>query len=135
MLSEQILSDPKENGAMLFGMKGCPVIDYFHGHFYLFLDITRTSYQDFVCISSKHLVVIEDILIFVVRIVTIYIRVIYMIVFERIFLYLFGERRCSSWKCSRRVLRSFTSGVYRVSVKEDVNVRLRSVSWKFQRFL
>ena len=70
-------------------------------------------------------------LIFVVREVTIYI---YM-VFERIFLYLFGERRSSSWKCSRRVFRSFTSGVYRVSVKEDVNVRLRSVSWKFQRFL
>lgn len=69
--------------------------------------------------------------IFVVRDVTIYI---YM-VFERIFLYLFGERWSSSWKCSRRVLRSFTSGVYSVSVKEDVNVRLRSVSWKFQRFL
>ena len=74
-------------------------------------------------------------LIFVVRNVTIYIRVIYMIVFERIFLYLFGELRSSSWKCSRRVFKSFTSGVYRVSVKEDVNVRLRSVSWKFQRFL
>jgi len=74
-------------------------------------------------------------LIFVVRKETILIRGIYMIVFERIFLYLFGERRCSSWKCSRRVLRSFSSGVYRVSVKEDVNVRLRSVSWKFQRFL
>ena len=70
-------------------------------------------------------------LIFVVREVTIYI---YM-VFEQIFLYLFGERRCSSWKCARRVLRSFSSGVYRVSVKEDVNVRLRSVSWKFQRFI
>lgn len=50
-----------------------------------------------------------------------------MIVFERIFLYLFGELRSSSWKCSRRVLRSFTSSVYSVSVKEDVNVRLRSV--------
>ena len=74
-------------------------------------------------------------LILVVRIVTIYIRVIYMIVFERIFLYLFSELRSSSWKCSRRVLRSFTSGVYSVSVKEDVNVRLRSVSWKYQRFL
>ena len=35
-------------------------------------------------------------LIFVVRIVTIYIRVIYMMVFERIFLYLFGERWSSS---------------------------------------
>ena len=69
--------------------------------------------------------------ILVVREVTIYI---YMF-FERIFLYLFGERWSSSWKCSRRVFRSFTSGVYRVSVKEDVNVRLRSVSWKFQRFL
>ena len=78
-----------------------------------------------------HLVVWIMLLIFVVREVTIYI---YM-VFERIFLYLFGERRSSSWKCSRRVLRSFSSGVYRVSVKEDVNVRLRSVSWKFQRFL
>ena len=74
-------------------------------------------------------------LIFVVRKETILIRGIYMIVFERIFLYLFGERRSSSWKCSRRVSRSSTSGVYRVSVKEDVNVRLRSVSWKFQRFL
>ena len=74
-------------------------------------------------------------LIFVVRIVTIYIRVIYMIVFERIFLYLSGERWSSSWKWSQRVFKSFTSGVYRVSVKEDVNVRLRSVSWKFQRFL
>ena len=74
-------------------------------------------------------------LIFVVRKETIYIRVIYMIVFERIFLYCFGERWSSSWKCSRRVFKSFTSGVYRVSVKEDVNVRLRSVSWKFQRFL
>ena len=74
-------------------------------------------------------------LIFVVRNVTIYIRVIYMIVFERIFLYLFGERWSSSWKCSRLMLRSFSYGVYRVSVKEDVNVRLRSVSWKFQRFL
>ena len=70
-------------------------------------------------------------LIFVVREVTIYI---YM-VFERIFLYLFGEHWSSSWKCSRRVFRSFSSDVYRVSVKEDVNVRLRSVSWKFQRFL
>ena len=69
--------------------------------------------------------------IMIVRDVTIYI---YM-VFERIFLYLLGERWSSSWKCSRRVFRSFTSGVYRVSVKEDVNVRLRSVSWKFQRFL
>lgn len=127
--------DWKENGAMLFGMKGCPVIDNFHGHIYFFLDITRAPYHDFVCIGSKHLVVIEDILIFVVRIVTIYIRLIYMIVFERIFLYLFGERWSSSWKCSRRVLRSFSSGVYRVSLKEDVNVRLRSVSWKFQRFL
>ena len=74
-------------------------------------------------------------LIFVVRIVTIYIRGIYMVVFERIFLYLFGERWSSSWKCSRRVLRSFSSGVYKVSVKEDVNVRLRSVSWKFFRVL
>ena len=81
------------------------------------------------------IVVLINVVIFAVRIVTIYIRVIYMIVFERIFLYLFGERRSSSWKCSRRVFRSFTSGVYRVSVKEDVNVRLRSVSWKFQRFL
>ena len=78
-----------------------------------------------------HLVVWIMLLIFVVREVTIYI---YM-VFERIFLYLFGERWSSSWKCSRRMLRSFSSGVYRVSVKEDVNVRLRSVSWKFQRFL
>ena len=69
-------------------------------------------------------------LIFVVRKVTIY-----MIVFERIFLYLFGERWSSSWKWSRRVFKSFTSGVYRESVKEDVNVRLRSVSWKYQRFL
>jgi len=43
-----------------------------------------------------------------------------MIVFERIFLYLFGERWSSSWKCSRRMLRSFSSGVYRVSVKEDI---------------
>lgn len=74
-------------------------------------------------------------LIFVVRKETILIRGIYMIVFERIFLYLFGEHWSSSWKCSRRVFRSFSSGVYRVSVKEDVNVRLRSVSWKFQRFL
>ena len=74
-------------------------------------------------------------LIFVARKETILIRGIYMIVFERIFLYLFGDRLRSSWKCSRRVFRSFTSGVYRVSVKEDVNVRLRSVSWKFQRFL
>ena len=86
-------------------------------------------------VSDIDLDIWMDGVIFVVRIVTIYIRVIYLIVFERIFLYLFGERRSSSWKCSRRVFRSFTSGVYRVSVKEDVNVRLRSVSWKFQRFL
>ena len=72
---------------------------------------------------------------FVVRNITIYIRGIYMMIFERIFLFIFGERWSSSWKCSRRVFKSFTSGVYRVSVKEDVNVRLRSVSWKFQRFL
>ena len=85
--------------------------------------------------AGTTIVVLINVVIFAVRIVTIYIRVIYMIVFERIFLYLFGERLSSSWKCSRRVFRSFTSGVYRASVKEDVNVRLRSVSWKFQRFL
>ena len=59
--------DWKENGAMLFGMKGCPVIDNSHGDTYLFLDITRTPYHDFVCIGSKHLVVLEDMLILVVR--------------------------------------------------------------------
>lgn len=45
-----------------------------------------------------------------------------MIVFERIFLYLFGERWNSSWKWSQRMFRSSASGIYRVSVKEDVNV-------------
>ena len=85
--------------------------------------------------AGTTIVVLINVVIFAVRIVTIHIRGIYMIVFERIFLYLFGERWSSSWKWSRRVFRSFTSGVYRVSVNEDVNVRLRSVSWKFQRFL
>ena len=61
-----------------------------------------------------------DGVIFAVRIVTIYIRGIYMIVFERIFLCLFGEHWSSSWKRSRRVLRSFSSGVYDVSSTDNL---------------
>lgn len=63
---------------------------------------------------------------FVVRNVTIYIREIYMIVFERISCVYLVSAGGSSWKCSRQVLRSFPSGVYRVSLKEGVNARFRS---------
>ena len=71
----------------------------------------------------------------VVRKETILIRGIYMVVLERIFSGWFSERFCSSWKFSRRVFRSSGSGDGRVNVREDVSVRLRSVSWKFCRFL
>ena len=74
-------------------------------------------------------------LIFVVRKETILIRGIYMMVFERIISGWFSERFCSSLKVSRRVFRSSGSGDGRVNVREDVSVRLRSVSWKFCRFL
>ena len=74
-------------------------------------------------------------LISVVRKGTILIRGIYMVVFERIFSGWFSERFCSSWKISRQVFRSSGSGDGRVNVREDVSVRLRSVSWKFCRFL
>ena len=55
--------DWEENSAVLFGMKGCPATDNFYGHVYLFLDVARTSYHDFVCIGSKP-VVTEDMLIY-----------------------------------------------------------------------
>ena len=74
-------------------------------------------------------------LIFIVRKETILIRGIYMIVFERIFSGWVAERFCSRWKLSRRVFRSSGLGDERVNVREDVSVRLRSVTWKFQRFL
>jgi len=74
-------------------------------------------------------------LILVVRKETILIRGIYMLVFERIFLGWFAERFCSRWKFSRRVFRSSRSGDEWVNVREDVSVRLRSVSWKICRFL
>ena len=111
--------DWEENGTMLFGMKDCPVIDNFHVHIYLFLDITRTPYHDFVCIGSKHLVVNEDMLISVVRKVTIYI----MTFLERIFSGFVCSRVRGAQRCYRRVFSSWRAGTHRVSRVEDTCVR------------
>ena len=92
----------------------------------------RTSCEK---LLSGSFAMLRKISIFVVRKGTILIRRIYMVVFERIFSGWFSERFCSSWKFSRRVFRSSGSGDGRVNVREDVSVRLRSVSLKFCRFL
>lgn len=122
--------DWKENGIMLFSMKGCPVIDNSHGDTYLFLDITRAPYHDSVCIGSKHLVILEDILIFVVRKVTIYI----MTFLKRIISGFVCSRVRGSLRCYRQVFSSWRAGAHRVSRVEDTCVRWRSVSWSFLRF-
>ena len=58
-----------------------------------------------------------------------------MIILERIFLYLFGERSVVSFKRSRRRTESYCSQGRKVQVKENSSVRFRSVSWSIYRFL
>lgn len=59
--------DGKKNCVRLFGMDDGPMVDNFHGQIYFFPDIARAPDHDFVCIGSKHLAVMEDMLIYVVR--------------------------------------------------------------------
>ena len=58
-----------------------------------------------------------------------------MIILERIFLFLFGERSVASFKLSRRRTVSYCSQGRKVQVKENSSVRFRSVSWSIYRFL
>ncbi len=78
---------------------------------------------------------VKSLLILVVRKETIIIREIYMMVFERIISGWVFERFSSFRMVRRQVFRSLGSGDGRVNVREDVSIRLRSVSWKFCRFL